>query len=689
VKIRVILWLTMKEEYKDKTKEQLVNDLVVLYQRIAELEKAKTVRKRAEEALRKSEERYRLLAESAQDHIFIIDSDMRIQYSNPFAAGQSGYRPEEIIGKHLEEVFPPDLSNSFKHNLQTAFESGEPLHVEDRFTFLDKELWLDSQLITLKTESGEIKSILGISRDITGRKRAEKAMRESEQNFRDLIENSPDGIIIADEKGAHLFANQRAAEITGYSVEELQNITIREMTPPEELDKYKRRYQKRIESKPVPRQYERIIVRKDGTAVLTELTTTTTIWQGKVCGMAIIRDITERKRVEEALQESEKFSSSLLDNSPNPILVINPDTSVGYVNHALEKLTGFSSAELADRKAPYPWWTEETLQKTGRDLENAMREGAQRLKELFQKKNGERFWVEITSTPVKRSGEFLYYLANWIDITERKRAEGELAKYREHLEELVKERTNQLEEKTAELLQANIRLQELDQLKSMFIASMSHELRTPLNSIIGFTGIILQGMTGEITEEQRKQLTMVKNSANHLLALINDVIDVSKTEADRIELAIEEFDLSALVQEVKDSFKVAEEDKGLTILLDMPETLTIESDERRTKQVIVNLVGNAVKFTDKGEIEIDVTKKEGLAEVSVRDTGVGIRKEDLDKLFKAFRQIPIVGGLTEGTGLGLYLSKKIADLLGGEIKAESEFGKGSLFTFTVPIKYGT
>ena len=270
---------------------------------------------------------------------------------------------------------------------------------------------------------------------------------------------------------------------------------------------------------------------------------------------------------------------------------------------------------------------------------------------------------------------------------ERKQAEEGLAKYREHLEELVKERTNQLEEKTAELQQANIHLQELDRLKSMFIASMSHELRTPLNSIIGFTGIILRGMTGEITEEQRKQLTMVKNSANHLLALINDIIDVSKIEAGKVELVIEEFDLSGLMQEVKDSFSVTAAEKSLKMPLDMPETLTIESDERRTKQVIVNLVGNAVKFTDKGEIEINVTKKEGLAAVSVRDTGVGIRKEDLDKLFKAFRQIPIEGGLKEGTGLGLYLSKKIANLLGGEIKAESEFGKGCLFTFTLPLKY--
>lgn len=259
---------------------------------------------------------------------------------------------------------------------------------------------------------------------------------------------------------------------------------------------------------------------------------------------------------------------------------------------------------------------------------------------------------------------------------------------RKQLERYSKKLEEEVAERTKELTQANIRLKELDRLKSMFIASMSHELRTPLNSIIGFTGIILQGMTGEITEEQRKQLTIVKNSAHHLLALINDIIDMSKIEAGKVELAIEEFDLATLVQEVKDSFTATAADNGIKMSFKTPKTLTIESDERRTQQVIVNLVGNAVKFTDRGEIEIIVAKKDGLAEVSVQDTGIGIRKRDMDMLFKAFSQIHAEDRpKQEGTGLGLYLSKKIADLLGGEIKAESEFGKGSMFTFTLPLKY--
>jgi signal transduction histidine kinase len=267
------------------------------------------------------------------------------------------------------------------------------------------------------------------------------------------------------------------------------------------------------------------------------------------------------------------------------------------------------------------------------------------------------------------------------EITERKRVEEALRKAHNELELKVAERTK-------ELMQANIRLKELDRLKTMFIASVSHELRTPLNSIIGLTGIILQGISGEITEDQRKELTMVKNSADHLSVLINDVIDVSEIEADQIELAIEELDLADLIQEVRDSFKVAVDEKGLKMSLKTPERLIIKSDSRRAKQVIINLVSNAVKFTDKGEIAINAAKKDKGVEVSVADTGIGIKKENMKKLFKQFSRIHIAGRTRrEGTGLGLYLSKKIADLLGGEIKVKSEFGKGSKFAFILPLKY--
>jgi len=267
------------------------------------------------------------------------------------------------------------------------------------------------------------------------------------------------------------------------------------------------------------------------------------------------------------------------------------------------------------------------------------------------------------------------------DITERKRVEVELAKYRDHLEKLVGERTQ-------ELATANERLQELDRLKSLFIASMSHELRTPLNSIIGFTGILLQGLAGPLNEEQQKQLGMVNSSSKHLLALINDVIDVSKIESEKIDLIIEDFDLSRLITEVKSSFEVAISDKGLLLHIDKPDKCTIRSDERRVKQVIMNLVSNAVKYTDKGATKIKLVQADGKVKIIVTDSGIGIRAKDMPKLFEQFSRIILEGqDIREGTGLGLYLSQKLAGILGGEIRAESQFGKGSDFTLTLPMEY--
>lgn len=252
---------------------------------------------------------------------------------------------------------------------------------------------------------------------------------------------------------------------------------------------------------------------------------------------------------------------------------------------------------------------------------------------------------------------------------------------------LLEQKEEVLEKQAKKLAEANVKLQELDRLKSMFIATMSHELRTPLNSIIGFSGVMLMGMTGELSQEQREQLTMVKSSANHLLALVNDIIDLSKIEASKVELLITQFDFSIVVKEVKKSFKVTVDEKGLNMPLKVPEGIVVKSDERRVKQIIVNLIGNAVKFTDEGEVAIRVVKKDGMVEVAVQDTGPGIEKENMDWLFKAFSQVPSGGVQKEGTGLGLHLSQRIADLLGGEISAESEFGKGSTFTLSFPSEY--
>lgn len=274
-----------------------------------------------------------------------------------------------------------------------------------------------------------------------------------------------------------------------------------------------------------------------------------------------------------------------------------------------------------------------------------------------------------------------------LDIDDRKKAEQELDVYREHLEQLVESRTIDLQHKTEELETANLSLKEADELKSIFLASMSHELRTPLNSIIGFTGIMLMGMVGELTEEQRKQLKIVKESASHLLALINDILDISKVEAGKVELSLEQFEVNEVIAELVKSIEPKAIEKGIILHKKLENNIDQFSDKRRFKQIILNLLSNAVKFTETGIVTISSNRLEnGLLEIKVEDTGIGIREKDLKKLFEPFQQID--SSLTkkhDGTGLGMHLTQKLLKLLKGHISVKSSVGKGTIFVVTLPL----
>ncbi len=253
---------------------------------------------------------------------------------------------------------------------------------------------------------------------------------------------------------------------------------------------------------------------------------------------------------------------------------------------------------------------------------------------------------------------------------------------------ILGEQKREIEEKLEELKQLNIKLQNADQYKSIFLASMSHELRTPLNSIIGYTGILLMGMTGGLNDEQNKQLNKVNNNAKHLLSLINDILDISKIEANRIELTCEEFNLKNMVNEVIEIIHPKVTEKHLEMTAEVPDDLIIFTDIRRIKQVLLNIVSNAVNYTDSGKIHINAQLLSGKKfRLSVTDTGIGIPENEISRLFQPFQQID--SSLTKknkGTGLGLYLCRKIVTLLKGEISVKSESGKGSEFIVVMPVR---
>ena len=246
-----------------------------------------------------------------------------------------------------------------------------------------------------------------------------------------------------------------------------------------------------------------------------------------------------------------------------------------------------------------------------------------------------------------------------------------------------------VEERTHELMEVNKRLQELDKLKSMFVASMSHELRTPLNSIIGFTGVMLQGMSGSLNEKQTDHLQRVKSAGQHLLSLVSDVIDISKIEAGRAEANSELFSLRELIYEAKEEVSVVATPKELIIEIEMDHDIQMETDKRRVYQCLLNYLSNAIKFTEKsGTIIIKVEEKASSIEMSVIDQGVGIAKEEQSKLFEAFERLETHLRVNPGgTGLGLYLTRKITeDLLEGSVWMSSEVGVGSIFGLTIPKK---
>jgi len=255
------------------------------------------------------------------------------------------------------------------------------------------------------------------------------------------------------------------------------------------------------------------------------------------------------------------------------------------------------------------------------------------------------------------------------------------------LEASNKELEQRVTERTRELGIAKDRAESADRVKSAFLATMSHELRTPLNSIIGFTGVLLQGLAGPLNAEQSKQMGMARDSARHLLALINDVLDISKIEAGQLEIRRAPFDMRSAIENAMKLVLPQAQKKGLSLAAVIGANVgEIVSDERRVEQILINLLNNAVKFTERGEVNLECRVRDGFVETSVRDTGIGIRVEDVEKLFAPFRQIET--GLNrrhEGTGLGLSICKNLVEMLGGEIRVESEWGRGSVFTFTLPL----
>jgi len=248
----------------------------------------------------------------------------------------------------------------------------------------------------------------------------------------------------------------------------------------------------------------------------------------------------------------------------------------------------------------------------------------------------------------------------------------------------------ELETINREIARKNLELAEASRMKSAFIANMSHELRTPLNAIIGFTGALLMKLPGPLTVEQDKQLNTIRSSARHLLSLINDILDVAKIEAGKVTLSLEPVQCQGLIAQVVETLRPLAQLKGLSLEVSMEtETVTISSDRRALTQILINLLNNAIKFTETGNIVVRLAQRPSanatLTEISITDSGAGIKVEDQAKLFQAFSQLDSTSTRhAEGAGLGLYLCQNLANVIGATLSFQSDFGSGSTFTLTLP-----
>jgi signal transduction histidine kinase len=293
-------------------------------------------------------------------------------------------------------------------------------------------------------------------------------------------------------------------------------------------------------------------------------------------------------------------------------------------------------------------------------------------------KSGNCMPVEIHARNIEMDGHKTR-VVSLRDINERKRSEEALRRAYDELEIKVDERTR-------ELVLANEKLKELDRLKSMFIASVSHELRTPLNSIIGFSSMMMQGAFGELNTKYVDYVTRINQSGRHLLALITDIIDLSKIESGRIDILVSDFLLDELISEAVEAIRPQVDSNNLTIEVNSPRYVYLHTDRRRLLQCLLNFLSNAVKYSEHGGISVVVEAKPEAIKISVKDTGIGIKQDDMPKLFEAFERIDshlrVKAG---GTGLGLYLTRKIAtELLNGEVGVESNPGGGSIFWIDFP-----
>ncbi len=481
-----------------------------------------------------------------------------------------------------------------------------------------------------------------------------QAIRDSEERFKALSEATTEGIFITEE-GYCLEANKSGCELFGYEHDELVGMLATDVFDDSSkkvvIDHIKEEYDGK---------YEVVGLRKNGSTFLAEVHGQNYIYRGKNVRITSIRDITEYRRAQNALIESEEKYREVVEKAGDGILLGSLEGKVIEVNKAFLKMTGFTRDEVLNKHIKHIFAPNALAEKPLRfDLLNKGQSII--IERNLQGKDGSIIPVEMNS---KRPHD-KYYLAIIRDLRERKKAEQHLKQTNEELR-LAKEKA-----------------EESDRLKSAFLANMSHEIRTPMNGIIGFAELL---RTEALKEgKPNDYIDIIINSGHQLLNIINDVLEISRIETGLVQLYYETFNFSELIKELVAFFQPIANRQHNKIEVQLAnKALLINADKGKVKQVLTNLINNACKFTQNGTIQIVAKELPEAIQISITDTGIGIPEEYLDKIFERFLQAKNKDMLHNGTGLGLSICKKYLELMGGEIRVESKEDFGSTFTFTLP-----
>ena len=644
-------------------------------------------RRRAEGALRDAELRYRTLVENLPLATYIrpVDVTKPNIYVSPQVEPMLGYPASAWLedGDILAKVIHPDDLPWVTAECERVRETGEPMHVEYRIITADgRTIWVLDHTLLVRDEDGESLWVQGFLLDVSDRHAAE----ETRARLAAIVESSDDAIMSASLDLTYTSWNRGAERLFGYPADEVLGKPMMLLMPPERQEEALALVRRVVDEQRVV-NLETVRSREDGTLVDIAYTySPIRDSTGSVVGISAIgQDVTDRKRAEAAIRESEAKFRAFVETTEEWVWASDVQGVTTYSNPAIERILGYPGEKMVGRTV-LDFVVEEDRGAVAAELEGiaARKEGWSGLVIRWRAKDGSVRYLESTATPILAAdGELCGWRGTDRDVTHRIQAEAE----RERLLAAEQEARAIAEAAQHDLAAQNERLRELDRLKDEFIALVSHELRTPLTSIRGYTELLLDGEAGELAEDQRRFLGVVDRNAHRLLHLVGDLLFLAQVEAGKLVLDVDALELGAVASESVEAARPQAEAKDITLTLATGPVPLVAGDRARIGQLIDNLVSNAIKFTPEGgRVDVRVRALSKRAVFEVRDSGIGIPASEREHLFQRFyRTSNATEQAIQGTGLGLAISKAIVEAHDGRITLTSEEDVGTTFRVELPL----